>query len=207
MRVLIGCERSGVIRDAFLARGHDAWSCDLAPSETHGPHIQDDVRRVVLRSRAWDLFIVHPECRYLSSSGLHWNGRREGRSDETDKALAFVREMFFCDVPRVCLENPQGCINTRIPEMPIPQYIQPYQFGDNASKKTGLWLKNLPPLMPTVYVPPRVVLDRGKYRKRWANQTDSGQNRLAPSDTRSADRARTYKGIAEAMAAQWGKLV
>lgn len=216
MRVLIGCERSGVIRDAFRARGHDAWSCDIKPCESDPHyHLQGDIKyalaenngfyfRALRVHKRWDLLIAHPECRYLSSSGLHWNTRRPERSIETDKALAFVRALWSCNVSRICIENPQGCINTRIPEMPKPQYIQPYQFGHNASKKTGLWLKNLPPLVIdlALYVQPRTV--DGK--PRWANQTDSGQNRLAPSATRSMDRARTYKGIATAMAEQWGSL-
>jgi len=227
MRVLIGCERSGVIRDAFRDRGHDAWSMDLAPAEDGSRyHIQDDLR--VTLDHGWDLMIAHPECRYLSSSGLHWNTRRPGRVAETDKAIQFVRELWSADIPRICIENPQGCINTRIPEMPKPQYIQPYQFGHDASKKTGLWLKNLPDLIidPAQFVEPRMVCDvcKGVYeygraaklgcphcgaepglaKPRWANQTNSGQNRLAPSETRSMDRARTYEGIAAAMAEQWG---
>lgn len=205
MNVLIGCERSGVIRDEFARRGHHSVSCDLEPSRSpNGHHIQADIFIAINEwSTAWDLLIVHPECRYLSGSGLHWNKRRPGRAQKTEDALEFVRRLLDTDVPKLCLENPVGCIGTRI--RPATQYIQPYEFGEDASKKTGLWLKGLPKLVPTQYVEPRIV--NGK--PRWANQTDSGQNRLGPSDDRAMTvrrekRARTYVGIAKAMAEQWG---
>lgn len=208
MRVLVACEFSGKVRNAFRARGHDAWSCDLLPAEDGSEfHWRGDVLELLEDTRSdpefwppFDLMIAHPPCTYLCSSGLHWNTRRPGRAAETEKALEFVAAMWNAPVPRICIENPQGCINTRLPFMPKPQYVQPYQFGHDASKKTGLWLKNLPPLRPTRMVEPRMVGSR----PRWGNQTDSGQNRLAPSSDRWALRAATYEGIAEAMAAQWG---
>lgn len=204
IRVLVGCEFSGVVRDAFAARGHDAWSCDLLPSARPGKHYQCDVREVL--GLGWDLFIAHPDCTYLCSSGLHWNKRRPGRSQKTLEALDFVSELLYShQIPHVALENPQGCISTKITE--ADQYIQPYDFGEDASKKTGLWLWFLPLLKPTKRFQGRLVTYNGKQVERWSNQTDSGQNRLGPSDDRWAKRAETYPGIADAMADQWGRFV
>ena len=197
MKVLVACEYSGRVRDAFLARGHDAISCDLLPTDSLGPHYQGDVLELIRREK-FDLMIAHPPCTYLCSSGLHWNGRVPGRAEKTEEALEFVRALLFCDIPKIALENPMGCIGTRIRKS--DQTIQPWQFGADASKATCLWLKGLPKLIPTSIVEPRIV--NGK--KRWGNQTDSGQNRLGPSDDRWKIRSETYLGIAEAMAAQWG---
>lgn len=197
MKVLVACEYSGRVRDAFLARGHDAISCDLLPTDSPGPHYQGDVLELIRREK-FDLMVAHPPCTYLCSSGLHWNGRIPGRAEKTEEALEFVRALLFCDIPRIALENPTGCIGTRIRKS--DQTIQPWQFGADASKATCLWLKGLPKLVPTSLVEPRLV--NGK--KRWGNQTDSGQNRLGPSDDRWKIRSETYIGIAEAMAAQWG---
>jgi hypothetical protein len=196
MRVLIACEYSGAVRDAFRARGHDAMSCDLLPTDVPGPHYHGDVFDVI--GDGWDLMVAHPPCTYLSSSGLHWNGRVEGRAEKTEHALAFVRALLAAPIPRIAVENPIGCIGTRIRK--ADQTIQPHQFGDDASKATCLWLKGLPLLTPTVHVPGRQV--NGKTR--WANQTDSGQNRLAPSADRWKLRSATFPGIAAAMADQWG---
>lgn len=197
MKVLVACEYSGRVRDAFLARGHDAISCDLLPTDSPGPHYQGDVLELIRREK-FDLMVAHPPCTYLCSSGLHWNGRIPGRAEKTEEALEFVRALLFCDIPKIALENPMGCIGTRIRKS--DQIIQPWQFGADASKATCLWLKGLPKLIPTSIVEPRIV--NGK--KRWGNQTDSGQNRLGPSDDRWKIRSETYLGIAEAMAAQWG---
>lgn len=198
MKVLVACEYSGRVRDAFLALDHDAMSCDLLPTDVAGPHYQGDVRDVL--HDGWDLMIAHPPCTYLASSGLHWNTKRPERAQQTEEALEFVRLLLDAPIPRIALENPIGCISTRIrkPE----QVIQPYWFGDDASKSTCLWLKNLPPLRPTNFIEGRIV--GGK--RRWANQTDSGQNRLGPSDDRWKKRSETYRGIAQAMAEQWGNL-
>ncbi len=203
MKVLVGCECSGVVRDAFLSRGHDAWSCDLLASKRPGPHIQDDLLRHL--ADGWDLMIVHPDCTYLCSSGLHWNVRPEGmaidRAGKTRDALAFVRKLLAAPVDHIALENPTGAIGSQV--RPADHYVHPYQFGHDASKRTGLWLKRLPRLRATRYVPPRLVMDRGKMRERWGNQTDGGQNKLGPSDDRWFLRAETYQGIADAMADQW----
>ena len=210
MRVLIACEFSGTVRDAFIARGHDAWSCDLLPTEAPGPHWCGDVLELLENTRSdpefwppFDLMIAHPPCTFLCSSGLHWNKRVPGRQEKTEEALAFVRALMDTPIPRICIENPVGCIGTRI--KPATQYVQPYQFGHDACKRTGLWLSGLPPLKIDLhqYVKPRMV--NGK--PRWANQTDSGQNKLAPSEDRWKLRAETYSGIANAMADQWGGLV
>lgn len=208
MRVLVACEFSGVVRDAFIARGHDAMSCDLLPTEAPGPHYQGDVRDIL--GDGWDLMIAHPPCTYLTNSAawaftdgpyhqkvrpgtLVGSARREAR----EQALAFVRALLGAPIPRIALENPIGCIGTRI--RPHDQKIQPYQFGHDASKATCLWLKNLPKLRPSGFVEPRII----NGRPRWSNQTDSGQNRLSPSERRWMDRSVTYQGIADAMAAQW----
>ncbi|HXJ38900.1 MAG TPA: hypothetical protein VNH18_06450 [Bryobacteraceae bacterium] len=196
MRVLVACECSGAVRDAFLARGHEAVSCDLIPSEQPGPHILGDALERL--DDGWDMLIAFPPCTYLAGSGLHWNGRIPGRREKTEAALEFVRRLLNAPVNRIALENPVGCIGTRIRRP--DQTIQPYEYGHDASKRTCLWLKNLPRLKPTMYVKPRIV----DGRPRWSNQTDSGQNILTPSETRAADRAKTYAGIAKAMAEQWG---
>lgn len=198
MRVLIACEFSGIVRDAFSARGHDAWSCDLLPTERPGPHVQGDVSDLL--TLGWDLMIAHPPCTYLALSGLHWNNRIPGRRDKTAVALAFVRLLLEAPIPRVALENPVGAISRHVrkPE----QTIQPWQFGEPYSKLTCLWLRGLPLLRPTNVLEPEAYQENG--RPRWRNQTPTGQNRLGPSEHRASDRSRTYPGIAEAMAEQWG---
>lgn len=196
MRVLIACEFSGTVRDAFRARGHDAWSCDLLPCEANPAwHFQGDALSHL--KDGWDLMVAHPPCTYLSASGLHWNSKRPERSAQTESALAFVRALMDAPIPKIAIENPVGCIGTRI--RPADQFIHPWQFGADASKRTGLWLKGLPKLRATQVVAPRIV----NGRERWANQTDSGQNRLGPTPDRWALRSLTYPGIATAMAEQW----
>lgn len=206
MRALIACESSGVVRDAFIRRGVDAWSCDLLASEVGGPHYQCDVRDVL--GMGWDLLIAHPPCTFLSSSGLHWNRRRPGRSAQTEAAAAFAMELWRQEIPGVCIENPVGALSRYIG--PPTQIIQPYQFGADASKRTCLWLRGLALLSPTEFVTPRVPNAAGVDmfgfligRPRWSNQTDSGQNKLPPSENRWRERSRTYPGIAEAMADAW----
>jgi hypothetical protein len=197
VKVLVACEFSGAVRNAFLHRGHTAISCDLLPADVPGPHYQGDVRDIL--NEGWDLMIAHPPCTYLCSSGLHWNKRRPERVAQTEAALEFVKLLLDAPISRIALENPIGCISTRIRKP--DQTIQPHQFGHDASKATCLWLKNLPSLRPTKIVEPRIV----NGRPRWGNQTDSGQNKLSPSADRWAIRSATYPGIAAAMAAQWGE--
>lgn len=196
MRVLVACEYSGTVRDAFAAKGHEAWSCDILPSESSGNHYQCDVRDVL--GKGWDLMIAHPPCTYLSVSGMHWTRRGLRDPALTEEALEFVKTLMAAPIHRIAVENPISVISSRIRKP--DQIVNPFQFGHDASKKTCLWLKNLPPLRPTAYVEPRMV--NGK--PRWGNQTDSGQNKLGPSDDRWKERSKTYQGIAEAMARQWG---
>ena len=191
MRVLVGCEFSGVVRDAFRGRGHDAYSCDLLPSDSPF-HIQGNVLPIL--DLDWDLAIFHPPCTYLCSSGLHWNKRRPERAAETAAALDFVRLLLNAPIDKIALENPVGCISSQIRKP--DQIIQPWQFGHPESKATCLWLKNLPVLKHTNILP---LPASG----RWHNQTPSGQNKLGPSPDRWKERAKTYQGIADAMAAQW----
>ena len=199
-RVLLFVERSGVIREAFRAVGADAWSCDLEAAEDGSPHhLQCDIFEAL--KQEWRGFVVHPECRYLSSSGLHWNKRRPGREQLTEAAVAFALACWRAGVPHVCLENPIGRLSRFMGK--ATQIVQPYQFGEDASKATCFWLRGLPPLRPTGFVEPRLV----DGRPRWGNQTDGGQNKLAPSKHRSMDRARTYPGIARAMASQWWGII
>lgn len=193
MRVLVACEFSGTVRDAFAALGHDAWSCDLLPSESPGNHIQGSVLDVL--GDGWDLMVAHPPCTYLASSGLHWNKRIPGRAQKTEDALGFVSALLDAPIERIALENPIGCISTRLRKP--DQIIQPWQFGHDASKATCLWLKNLPKLVPTDVLP-------GGKKARRANQTPTGQNKLGPSPDRWKLRSLTYPGIARAMAQQWG---
>jgi len=195
MRVLIACEFSGIVRDEFLKRGHDAISCDLLPTESPGPHYQGDVFDII--NDGWDLGIFFPPCTFLCSSGLHWNKRRPERKQETEKALVFVKKLLAAPIKRKALENPVGCISTRIRKP--DQIIQPHFFGHPESKTTCLWLEQLPPLLPTC------ILDINDFGGRWENQTASGQNKLAPSPDRWKIRSATYPGIAAAMAEQWGK--
>lgn len=253
MRVLIACEFSGTVRDAFARLGHEVWSCDLLPTESPGLHYEGDVRHVLdgwtpvrftsecdpdcegwcfltdqcpseckcygptqeepeldymendhglwVRPTAnphWDLMIAHPPCTYLSVSGMHWTTRGLRDPKLTEDALDFVRLLMDAPIPRIAIENPVSVISSRIRKP--DQTIQPWQFGHDASKATCLWLKNLPKLEPTYIVPGRIV--NGK--KRWANQCDSGQNKLGPSPDRWKKRAEFYQGVADAMAEQWG---
>jgi len=199
-RVLVACEHSGVVRDAFRALGHDAVSCDMLAPERPGPHRRWDVREVI-RDEHWDLMIAHPPCTYLASSGLHWNRKDPERRRKTFESLQFVSMLMSAPIERIAIENPVGKIGTAI--RPPDQIIQPYEFGHDASKATCLWLNNLPRLTPTDYVEPRLV--DGK--PRWGNQTDAGQDNTLGGKKRWAIRSRTFPGVARAMAEQWGPLL
>lgn len=210
MKILIACEFSGIVRDAFSARGHDAWSCDLLPSERPGNHIQGDVLGY-LRGREWfyktgkvmagfgknaseiqiedsklekwDLLIAHPPCTHLAVSGARWFKEKQSEQQE---ALEFVQTLLDCQIPRIALENPVSIISSRIRKP--DQIIQPWQFGHGETKATCLWLKNLPLLKPTAVVAGRVPR----------------VHRASPGQDRWKERSRTYQGIANAMAEQWG---
>lgn len=213
MNVLVMGEYSGRIRDAFIKMGHGALSCDLLPTESPGPHYKGDVRDII--NNGWDMMIAHPDCTYLTTSAewaysdnpmIKGKPRRMKPGTLTGavrriarvNALDFVRELLASPIEKICLENPRGVIGSHICK--ASQYIQPHEYGHDASKTTGLWLKNLPFLVPTHHIAPRIV----NGLPRWANQTDSGQNILPPSATRGKDRAKTYQGWADAMASQWG---
>lgn len=220
---LILCETSGVVREAMRAQGIDAVSCDVLPAEDGSPnHLQMDMRQAVGLHRGgkpWAFIGAHLACTFVCVSGIHWNNRGRGW-DKTEAAIEDVRWFMGLDAPGY-LENPVGIISTRVRKP--DQILQPYEFGHDASKATCLWLKHLPKLKsdPRKMVAPRLVCQCGATRAfavpdcpscgetnacakpRWANQTNSGQNRLAPSDTRWKDRSRTYPGIAKAMAEQW----
>ena len=188
MKVLVACEFSGIVRDAFIARGHDAISCDLLPSERPGPHIQDDVlNHLNFSPEGYDLMIAHPPCTHLASSGARWFKEKylDGRME---RAFEFVLKLSEAPIDRIAIENPIGILSSwwRKPD----QIIQPWQFGHGETKSTCLWLKNLPELKPTNIVPgrrPRVYYE-------------------SPGEDRWKNRSRTFQGIAEAMAGQWGQL-
>lgn len=190
MRWLVACEFSGIVREAFRRRGHDAWSCDLLDTEIAGQHIKDDVRRH-LRD-GWDGMIAHPPCTRLAVSGARYFAKYK---EEQDASLEFVRCLLDAEIPHICLENPIGIISSRIRKP--DQIIQPWMFGHPESKATCLWLKNLPQLVPTN------CLEKPA-SGRWNNQTPSGQNKLGPSSDRWKIRSRTYQGVADAIASQWG---
>jgi site-specific DNA-cytosine methylase len=183
MKVLVACEYSGTVRDAFLAAGHIALSCDLLPSDAPGPHLQGDVREVL--EMGWDLMIAHPPCTHLAVSGARWFHLKE---QEQQEALRFVRMLLEAPIPRIALENPVSIISSRIRKP--DQTIQPWQFGHGETKATCLWLKNLPPLEPTNIVDGR----------------EARIHRMPPSPTRWKERSKTYQGIADAMAQQWGSI-
>lgn len=182
MKVLVACEFSGIVRDAFIARGHDAVSCDLLPTERPGPHIQADVSRWLEGRWGCDLMIAFPPCTHLAVSGARWF---KDKQQEQEEALEFVRTLLDAPIPRIALENPVSIISSRIRKP--DQVIQPYQFGHGETKATCLWLKNLPPLVPTNIVDGR----------------EARVHRMPPGPDRWRERSRTYQGIADAMAEQW----
>ena len=190
MKVLVACEYSGTVRDAFIKAGHEAMSCDLLPTDVPGPHYQGNV--LDLLDDEWDLMIAHPPCTHLAVSGARWF---KDKQNEQAEALNFVRLLLDAPIERIALENPVSVISSRIRKP--DQIIQPWQYGHPEAKATCLWLKNLPLLNPTN------VLEKPAIGY-WQNQTPSGQNKLSPSKDRWKIRSATYKGIAEAMAQQWG---
>lgn len=187
MRVLVACEFSGIVRDAFATKGHDAWSCDLLPTERPGNHIQGDVSEIL--HEGWDLMIAHPPCTYLSNMS-NCRIKENGRLEKREEALKFFVSLCECSIPKIAVENPVGYPN-RAYRKPS-QIIQPYHFGAPDSKRTCLWLKNLPPLMTTSPIEtPRRKFDGKRYR----TFVD-----LVKINRRSV----TFPGVADAMAKQWG---
>jgi hypothetical protein len=206
MKILILCETSGELRRRFYALGHSVISCDLLPCDdpahpSAACHYQGDAADMLARD--WDLILAHPPCTYLCSSGMHWTTRGLRDPQLTIDAIAFAESIWCHPSPRVMIENPVGALSTRSILGKPAQTIQPHQFGDDASKRTCLWLRGLPLLNPTRQIPPRMV--DGK--PRWTNQTDSGQNRVTPGPDRWKVRSATYPGIADAMASQWGSIL
>jgi len=187
MKVLIACEFSGVVREAFTKKGHDVTSCDFLQSEIVGKHYIGDVRDILYDS--WDLMIAHPPCTHLAVSGARYFKFKEREQKE---ALDFVRLLLDAPIEKICLENPVSIISSKIRKP--DQIIQPWMFGEDASKKTCLWLKNLAKLKSTNIITKTI----------YSNQTPSGQNKLGPSPDRAKERSRTYQGIADAMSEQWG---
>ena len=183
MRILVACEYSGTVRDAFRALGHDAMSCDLLPTEKPGPHYQGSV--VDILDDGWDMMIAHPPCTHLAVSGARW---WKDKRDEQGVALDFVRRLMDAPIPRIAIENPVSIISTAIRKP--DQIVQPWQFGHGETKATCLWLKGLPKLVPT-----NVVAGR-----------EARIHKMSPGPDRWKERSRTYQGIADAMAAQWGNL-
>lgn len=184
MKVLVACEYSGAVRDAFAAKGHYAMSCDLLPSETAGPHYQGDIRDILFNT--WDLMIAHPPCTHLSVSGARWF---KDKLPEQAEALDFVRLLLEAPIARIALENPISIISSRIRKP--DQIIQPWQYGHGETKATCLWLKGLPPLVPTDVVEGR----------------EARVHKMPPSPDRWKERSRTFTGIAAAMADQWGAAI
>jgi len=182
MKILIACEYSGAVRDAFIKRGHDAISCDILPTEKPGPHIQGDVTEVL--NQGWDMMIAFPPCTHLAVSGARWFKEKQADGRQA-KALDFVRLLMDAPIPRIAIENPVSIISSRIRKP--DQTIQPWQFGHGETKRTCLWLKNLPKLTPTNIV-------EGREQRIW---------KMPPSVDRWKERSKTYQGIAEAMAQQW----
>jgi site-specific DNA-cytosine methylase len=187
MRVLVACEFSGVVREAFRARGHDAWSCDLLPAEDGSQfHLQGDAlyyARKIMEGRLWDLMIAHPPCTHLAVSGSRWF---KDKVEEQSAALEFVRLLMDAPIERICVENPISVISTKIRKP--DQIIQPWMFGHGETKATCLWLKNLPKLVPTNIVEGR----------------EARVHKMPPGPDRWKERSRTLPGIAAAMAEQWG---
>ena len=183
MKVLVACEFSGIVRDAFTRTGHDAWSCDLLPSETPGNHIQGDVLNIL--NDGWDLMIAHPPCTHLAVSGARWF---KDKVAEQVEALEFVRGLMNAPIPLIAVENPVSIISSKIRKS--DQTIQPWQFGHGEVKATCLWLKGLPKLTPTDVVEGR----------------EARVHRMPPGPDRWKERSRFFPGIAEAMACQWGAL-
>ena len=210
MKILIACECSGSVRDAFIANGHDAMSCDLKDTEVPGPHYKGSVFDII--NDGWDLMIAHPPCTYLAVSGACWMYNKDGsvnqeRLKNQNEGLEFVRQLMNAPIPRIVIENPVSVISSKIRKP--DQIIQPWQFGHEAMKSTCLWLKNVPKLTPTKIVGKgeffEWVCKRTGKKKRQSLWYKQSRDAKTPQE-RQTIRSRTFKGIAEAMASQWGNL-
>ena len=199
MKVLIACEFSGIVREAFKAKGHDAWSCDLLPTEIPGQHIQGDVLEIL--NDGWDMMIAHPPCTYLCVPGAHYLHTRPERWRQLEVAVDFFMKILNANIPMICVENPLPHKYAKLPS--YSQIIQPWQFGHEVSKRTCLWLKNLPLLRPT-----EIKENHGDRYVRTARQIALGYGKTSNSKwyagASQKERSRTFPGIANAMAEQWG---
>ncbi|MCP5016926.1 MAG: hypothetical protein GY938_16910 [Ketobacter sp.] len=194
LRVLIACEFSGVVRDAFAAKGHDAWSCDVLPTEQPGQHIRGDVLEIL--DGGWDMMIAHPPCTYLANSGVQHLHKERGRWDKMITAKRFFYSILQAPIKHICIENPVPHSYANLPS--YTQIIEPYEHGHEVTKKTCLWLKNLPLLSPTN------IVDRGaRYIGKDGKSNGAAWYQLAPSADRWKIRSRTFEGIAQAMSNQW----
>ena len=203
MKILVACEYSGIVRDAFTAQGHDAWSCDILPTESEGNHIQDDILNHL--NKNWDMMIAHPPCTYLSNAGNRWfdeekyGEQARERKELRLESMEFVKKLYDNNIPRICIENPVGFLNSNWKKP--DQIIHPYHFGDTESKRTCLWLKNLQPLKHTNVVKPKIYAyhKRGKHK---GNPIYFHEYQPRTKD-RAKIRSKFWKGIAKAMANQW----
>jgi len=199
MKILVACEFSGIVRDAFIARGHDAVSCDLLPTERPGPHIQGDVLEIL--DDGWDMMIAHPPCTYLCVPGAHYLHTQKGRWEKMREAKEFFVRLLGADIFAICVENPVPHGYANLPA--YSQIVHPWQFGHEVSKRTCLWLRNLPPLVPT-----DICENHGERYTRTSTQQKAGRGKVSNSKwyARSGprERSRTFQGIAQAMADQWG---
>lgn len=198
MRILIACEYSGTVRDAFRALGHDATSCDLLPTDRDGPHHQGSVLDII--NDGWDMMIAHPPCTYLANSGVSWLHKDPSRWEKLDEGAAFFRLLWEAPIGRIAIENPimHKYAKERTGAGRQSQIVQPWMFGHTESKATCLWLKNLPPLQETNNVKAETMKLPDNERQRL--------HYLPPSPTRWKERSTTFSGIAQAMADQWGHL-
>lgn len=200
MSILIACEESQTVCTAFRALGHEAYSNDIIECSGEHPewHLKMDVFDAI-SLRKWDMMIAHPPCTYLAVSGIHWNNKKEGRIQKTEEALLFVKKLMDADIPKICIENPISIISSKICKP--NQIIRPYQFGDDSTKATCLWLKNLKNLTPTnIIIPSKHTTKTGKVYDKWWFDTCL----ISDLKERAKIRSKTFIGIAKAMATQWG---
>jgi hypothetical protein len=197
MKILIACEYSGIVRDAFTKKGHDAWSCDILPTESPGNHIQDDILNHL--DKNWDMMIAHPPCTHLAVSGARWFSNGHKPISLQIESLEFVRKLMNAPINKIAVENPVSVISTKIKKP--TQIIQPFHYGHAVKKTTCLWLKNLPNLIPTKMVEPEMVKNKGYIMSKFHYDTFK-----LPKAIRGKVRSRFYEGIAEAMAEQWGSI-
>jgi hypothetical protein len=197
MKILIACEYSGIVRDAFTKKGHDAWSCDILPTESLGNHIQDDILNHL--DKNWDMMIAHPPCTHLAVSGARWFSNGHKPISLQIESLEFVRKLMNAPINKIAVENPVSVISTKIKKP--TQIIQPFHYGHAVKKTTCLWLKNLPNLIPTKMVEPEMVKNKGYIMSKFHYDTFK-----LPKAIRGKVRSRFYEGIAEAMAEQWGSI-